>query len=277
MENYWELFERNTLFGGVMSNIEEEHCLYEVNLRGRDEKIFKLELTSKDVLTGAIEKLPTGPWMDELKALNIHISDYESSVEDIDILLGADLLTKLTLDNSVLLECGLRAIDTVFGWTVMGPIARDNHLNNTMRMTVSSLNESSITQLWELETIGIRDSFEVKAKEERDRQVKEAFMKRLVYTDNEKYVVGLPWVDGIQSIPDNYNIAKKRLINATKTLKQKGMYDVYDSLFQQWEQEGFIEEVKDVTFGQCHYNIIQCISPAARQLGCVQYLTLTRL
>lgn len=245
-------FERNTLFGGVMSNIEER-CLYEVNLRGRDEKIFKLELASKDVLTGAIEKLPTGPWMDELKALNIHICDCESSVEDIDILLGADLLTKLTLDKSVLLECGLRAIDTVFGWTVMGPITQDVHLNNTMRMTVSSLNESSITQLWELETIGICDPFEVKAKDERDRQVKEAFMKHLVYTDTEKYVAGLPWVDGIQSIPDNFNIAKKRLINATKTLKQKGMYDVYDSLFQQWEQEGFIEEVKDVTFGQCHY------------------------
>lgn len=81
-----------------------------------------LELPDKNQLTGEIMKIPDGPWMDELKSNDIHVNDYESFGEDVDILIGSDLIPFLILDNSITLKCGLKAVKTVFGWTVMGPI-----------------------------------------------------------------------------------------------------------------------------------------------------------
>ncbi|XP_037048786.1 uncharacterized protein LOC119083230 [Bradysia coprophila] len=245
-------FERNILFGGVITGIEER-SIYEVQLYGINGSMYKLELANKDKITGSVEKLPPGPWMDELKSMGIRISDSESSIEDIDILLGADLLPKVMTDRSMLLECGLRVVETIFGWTIMGPIPKEVQLNTSMQMAVSLVNESDITQLWEMETIGIRDPVETKSKEERNRQVKEDFEKNISYTTDGKYEVSLPWVNGVQEIPDNFKVAEKRLINATKRLKEKGMYHTYDDLFKQWEVEGFIEEVKDANDAQCHY------------------------
>lgn len=36
----------------------------------------------------------------------------------------------------------------------------------------------------------------------------------------------------------------KRLISSTKKLKEKDMYTIYENLFKQWEEEGFIERVE---------------------------------
>lgn len=153
-------FEKNTLFGGIVTGIEER-SIYEVDIFGQSNDKYKLNLATKDKITGSIIKLPHGPWMDELKALDIHISDCESSIEDIDILLGADVLTKVEIGENIWMKNGLKAVETLFGWTIMGPIPTETHLNTTMYTTVSSVNEASIAQLWELDTIDIQDPIEV--------------------------------------------------------------------------------------------------------------------
>lgn len=117
-----QYFERNTLFGGVLLNIEEQ-TVYQVQVESLSGDMKQsLELPDKKRLTGDIINIPKGPWMEELKSRNIEINDCESSGKDVDILFGADLIPLLILDKSVTLKCGLKAVKTIFGWTVMGPI-----------------------------------------------------------------------------------------------------------------------------------------------------------
>lgn len=95
-----------------------------------------------------------------------------------------------------------------------------------------------------METIGIRDPVEVISNEERNQKTKEHFLRTVSRNADGRYQVSLPWTNGMQMIPNNFNTAMKRLTNATKKLKRDGMFEVYENLFKQWEEENFIERVE---------------------------------
>lgn len=66
---------------------------------------------------------------DPLEFVNFKLKHFKTGTDllleeklEPDILIGADLMPKLTTDHSVTLKCGLKAIKTVFGWTIIGPI-----------------------------------------------------------------------------------------------------------------------------------------------------------
>lgn len=144
-----KFYERNTLFGGILSDIEER-TVYEISLGPINQKPrFKLEMADKEKITGQIQKLPKGFWLQELKKHGIWINDYGSNNEEPDILIGADLIPKLTTDHSVTLESGLKAIKTVFGWTIMGPIPQTNQscLSIAMSITTDQIDDAEIKQL----------------------------------------------------------------------------------------------------------------------------------
>lgn len=238
-------FERNTLFGGILSNVEER-TIYQVQIESLNGDVKRtLELPDKKKLTGDIIKIPKGPWMDELKSKNIEINDYDSSGEDVDILIGADLISFLVLDKSITLKCGLKAVKTIFGWTVMGPIPVQNNFvtSHALSIAADQLDDQRIKGLWDLELIGIRDPATKKSQEEKDLQAHVHFNKTVLRNDDGRYKVTLPWVDGQQSIPNNFEIARKRLINVTKKLKKENMFETYNNIFKQWKEEGIIEKV----------------------------------
>ncbi|XP_037029723.1 uncharacterized protein LOC119069705 [Bradysia coprophila] len=239
-------FERNTLFGGILSEVEER-TIYRVDLVSLNGKIKRcLELTGRSKLTGDIIKIPEGPWIDELKSKNIEINDMQSSGQDVDVLIGADLANFLISDQSITLKCGLKAVKTVFGWTVMGPVPVQNNFVNshTLSMITDEITEKGIKNLWDLEIIGIRDPSTKKSQEDRDREAQEHFNTTVTRNDDGRYVVALPWVNGLQSIPNNFEVAYKRLVSTTKKLIKGNMYDAYNNMFQQWKDEGIIEEIK---------------------------------
>ncbi|XP_021965751.1 uncharacterized protein LOC110860944 [Folsomia candida] len=69
-----------------------------------------------------------------------------------------------------------------------------------------------------------------------------------------RYQVSLPWVEGAPSIPDNKNVAQKRLISATAKLRSAGKFEEYEEIFKDWCREGIIEEVNsDVICDNVHY------------------------
>lgn len=165
-------FERNTVFGGGKSSIEER-IIYQVQIESLNgESKRKIELPDKEKITGSIAKIPEGPWMEELKSKGIYINDYESSGKDIDILIGADLIPLLVTDESITLKCGLRAVKTLFGWTIMGAIMAQNNivLSHSLVLESEQLDEKNIQGLWDLELIGIRDPIEVKTQEEKNER-----------------------------------------------------------------------------------------------------------
>ncbi|XP_037037370.1 uncharacterized protein LOC119075084 [Bradysia coprophila] len=239
-------FERNTLFGGIKTGIEERR-IYQVKMESLSGNVkHTMEIPDKQKITGEIPKLPPGPWMDELKLKGIFINDMESSGEDIDVLIGADLATHLILDESITLQCGLRAVKTVFGWTIMGPIQAQTSLviSHSLTLVSNQINEMSIQGLWDLELMGIRDPAMLKTQEEKNAEVQMFFNETLHRNKDGRYIIALPWVDGHQQIPNNFEIARKRLINSTRKLNKDSKFEDYDKIFKQWQDEGIIEEVK---------------------------------
>ncbi|GFW69838.1 hypothetical protein TNCV_2549531 [Trichonephila clavipes] len=53
--------------------------------------------------------------------------------------------------------------------------------------------------------------------------------------DEDRYIVGIPWIEGNEKLEDHYNLAKGRL---EKTLKFTGKLCAYEEVFVDLEKEG---------------------------------------
>jgi hypothetical protein len=77
------------------------------------------------VICGDIPTIGSGPWLSELRKRNIKLTDIGQTVEPIEILLGADIAGRLLTGRREVLSCGLVAVETYLGWTLMGKAPRD--------------------------------------------------------------------------------------------------------------------------------------------------------
>lgn len=63
--------------------------------------------------------------------------------------------------------------------------------------------------------------------------------------DEGRYEVMLPWKDGHPPLPTNFSLAKRRMEQTAKKLKDCGKYEAYDLVFHEWLEEKIIEIVED--------------------------------
>ncbi|GFS95390.1 DUF1758 domain-containing protein [Nephila pilipes] len=97
----------------------------------------------------------------------IVFADFFREETDINLLIGADVLGKLLTGNTVVLECGLTAVETKLRWTVFGKgSCRIDNILPSLSMHSMSLPGN---KLWELEVLGIasenekeKDAFNLK-------------------------------------------------------------------------------------------------------------------
>ncbi|GBL76207.1 hypothetical protein AVEN_234479-1 [Araneus ventricosus] len=143
-----------------------------------------------------------------------------------------------------LLSSGLVAVETHLGWTLMGRVPRVNTERVNLAMTVTSLfvKGAEISDLWRLDVIGIKDPMEKMSKHEIDLKTKEHFKETVKFNQDNRYEVCLSWIDDSSPLPDNFNLAKKRLNVTTEKLVSRNLYDKYEKVFQEWLDEGIIEE-----------------------------------
>ncbi|GBN50017.1 hypothetical protein AVEN_95574-1 [Araneus ventricosus] len=107
-------------------------------------------------------------------------------------------MDRLLTGERKLLSSRLIAVETLLGWTLMGKVPEVNTERVNLAMTVTSLfaKEAEIADLWRLDVLGIKDPMEKKSKQD---------------------------IDDSSPLPDNFNLAKKRL--------------------EEWLDEGIIGEV----------------------------------
>ena len=123
-----------------------------------------------------------------------------------------------------------------------------------MLVTSMMVRDSDVSDLWNLDVIGITDPVDVKSKAEREQEAKDHFLNTVTVDSDGRYEVSLPWVNGRQQIPGNKDVAFKRLENATKKLEAIGRMPDYQSVFDEWVSEGIIEKVQESELDrQCHY------------------------
>ncbi|OXA47646.1 Pro-Pol polyprotein [Folsomia candida] len=251
-----EEWARNVLFGGTLTAPRKVKS-FNVKVQSLDGKHTReILMREAPTICGDIARIPVGPWMKELKRRKIWLTDFENTIvdsQDVEILIGSDYWGQLVVGKPVLLECGLVAVDTIFGWTLSGPIYGDKKSTTALMGISQVITESSVQDLWNLETIGITDPFESKSREECEEAARQHFLRTVSKSENGRYTVTLPWLDGAPEIPGNKSVAEKRLVSTTNKLRSQGQLENYDKIFSEWEKEGFIDEVKVDSDSPCHY------------------------
>ncbi|XP_077528119.1 uncharacterized protein LOC144139709 [Haemaphysalis longicornis] len=227
-------------------------------LRRMDGRRFKLEVLETDVICD--HKIPAPPQSvaHQLGHLDCDIADLANSdaPEDIGLLIGSEYIWGLTTGRTRKLGESLRAVETVFGWSVQGPIewtSQQNQCTETVTLRTSVVEDKTadvLSKFWTLESIGITDKEECKPGE---CAAMEVFEQTLTKVDG-RYEVALPWKTEI-SLDDNKEITTKRLQQLTnRLLKSPELLEEYDAVIRQYIAHGIVERVEgEVDDGQNVY------------------------
>lgn len=136
------------------------HNIYKFGIESLDGR-FHLNMTAleKDKICGPLPRLQNTYLLNRLRELNIIVNDIGDETTDVGILLGADISGYLMTGNIVPLQGSLIAVETKLGWSVQGQII------NTHSYITSYLANFTLTELWDIESLGIKDPVEIKNEE----------------------------------------------------------------------------------------------------------------
>ena len=113
---------------------------------------------------------------------------------------------------------------------------------HVLKLEVLELDKDSIShdlsRFWDLEASGIRGN-------ENESSVHMKFLENVKF-ENGRYEDSLPMKECHPVIPDNFSLAKNRLISLLKRLKdQPSILEKYDSVIQEQLKEGVVEIVEN--------------------------------
>ena len=109
------------------------------------------------------------------------------------------------------------AVQTGLGWVISGPLSYEQPAYRAQEVQVNFVGSDSIMteslernvqRLWDLEALGIAGSSEVY----------EDFVDSIAF-NGTRYSVKLPWKEGHNSLPSNYELSLSRLGNSERNQK----------------------------------------------------------
>lgn len=234
----------HSLFGGV-SIKSTAHKTFLMTLHNPNTE-FKITVPvlDQEMICNHVPRLQDANFLSDLSDKGIILTDVGRNVPDIKILLGADVIGELYTGKMESINKGLVAVETYLGWTVMGKHSCQtiSNLNNFM-LNLFCSERLDLSDLWSLDTIGIKDPVDVKSKSDMEAQTILNF-KQTIKTDNiGRYEVCLPWTEGHPELLDNRDLAEKRLLSTSRRLCKINKFNEYNQVFKEWLQDGIIEEV----------------------------------
>ena len=184
---------------------------------------------------------------------NLPLADFADGSDElsVDLLIGSDNYWTF-MEGPPIRGDGPTAIPTKLGYILNGPVRSRKGLRTVSQTNVQSvhvlksevieLDEDSISQdlsrFWDLEASGIREN-------ESESSVHMKFLENVKF-ENGRYEVSLPMKECHPVIPDNFSLAKTRLISLLKRLKdQPSILEQYDSVIQEQLKAGVVEIVED--------------------------------
>ncbi|KAL1433746.1 hypothetical protein MTO96_012278 [Rhipicephalus appendiculatus] len=182
----------------------------------------ELQVLETDVICDQTIPKPPKQIMEKLEALGYECADFghdDDGPKEIGLLIGADYLWDLATGRTVKLGKRLRAVETAAGWTVQGPVERnekDSHCAQTVMLRTSVIEKTGdmLNKFWTLESIGV-----IEGNEATRTSPALEFFEGTVTTVDGRYEVSLPWKTEIV-LGDNREVAMKRLNQLTKRLKK---------------------------------------------------------
>ena len=238
------IIQRNEVFGGVITQPKEKK-VYIVNVASCQSRYRKnLFLVGENVICNSCPVIPKGPWLQELQEKGIKLSDLGAKNTEVDILIGMDLIPIIQTGRGMRIKPNLLAEETVYGWILGGKLRGvDDKSVATLSISLLVNDNQSITDMWNLDTLGIKDSACQVSQENHNAEVKEKFQAELQQDAEGRYCVKLPWVSKDIQLPTNKVIAERRLAKVTEKLKRENAFANYNQVFENWEAEDMIEVV----------------------------------
>lgn len=186
-----------------------------------------------------------------------HLSDLPAPSDGsaaVEVLIGLDhhhLLKPLELAGGKRDEpYGVR---TLLGWTIMGPVTRTGTVGTRTFSAVEELDDrllKSLQRFWELESSGLYDT-------EKQMSVEDKRVLKLWRDEGKQkngcYELPIPFRPQSSELPDNYTVAKKRLMNlAHKLKKDPNLYTHYKAGMAELLAKGYAEPVPRARKGKEH-------------------------
>ncbi|UYV76800.1 hypothetical protein LAZ67_14002056 [Cordylochernes scorpioides] len=149
------------LFGGRQTR-EEKHSLYSISITNiLKEETVQVKVMGQRMICDRVPILTAGTWMRDLDKKGVTIIRKKNvETSEIDLLLGANNLSKIWTDQVVCLEDGLTSINTKIGWSIFGEISLKEGLASEYASPVFLTMSHKIMDLWDSEMLGVRDPVE---------------------------------------------------------------------------------------------------------------------
>ncbi|XP_076036051.1 uncharacterized protein LOC143022004 [Oratosquilla oratoria] len=129
------------------------------------------------------------------------------------------------------------ATRTYFGWSVNGPISAGKSYN--VGSCFASSIEADVERLWMME-----NECEDRAPSQNDQKVINLWDKETRYEDGH-YVLPIPW-RGEPNLPNNRDVAERRLRSLYKRLVKSGTLNVYSENISDLIKKGYVEYVPEI-------------------------------
>ncbi|GBN05267.1 hypothetical protein AVEN_116395-1 [Araneus ventricosus] len=227
----------HTLFGGARTEpkLLNKYHVKLCSLSQYEHPDLEFDFLDQDVICGDIPRISKGPILKELKRNTIWLSDIGSDCPKIDMLIGSDIYGKILTGLVKQLKVGLTAVNTKLGWVVCGkfddsPIQIDQ--SASILCAGLAVRDYNISDLWNLETIGILDAQHNLTKAAEEEIAHEQFLNSLNRNEEGRYCVGLAWLGNDQQLPNNRFVAEGRLFSVRRKLKSLNKYGDYDQVFR---------------------------------------------
>ncbi|XP_018406252.1 PREDICTED: uncharacterized protein LOC108782470 [Cyphomyrmex costatus] len=198
-----------------------------------------------ETLCQDIPKKSGGPWIEELQHKSVTLSDYEYADNSISLLIGADIAGELYTGKIFNLKCKLTTIETRLGRTLLGRTPQFKKQESDTVLTVLSMyaQNADIDDLWNPDVIGIEDPILKLSKGHHLQEILFRFRDTIKINQSGRYEVFLPWKENHPPLCENREIAERRLRNTIVKLRNDGLLHEYEKVFNEWLEEGIIEEV----------------------------------
>ncbi|XP_056647487.1 uncharacterized protein LOC130452213 [Diorhabda sublineata] len=240
----------HALFGGSKTEPKTHQC-YKIRLQSLMSAFScNFEVLDSEQICHAIPSIPKGLWVSELREKKIELTDDREG--PIGILVGADVAGKLLTGRREVLSCGLVAIETSLGWTIMGRV-KDAETSCMVNISLHCAQEFDPSDMWRLDVLGIEDPALVSTKEEAKTVVRRHFLETVKILPDGRYDVCLPWLKEHPPLPRNFDLARGRLESTLAKLRNGHLVKEYEAVFQEWLKDEIIEEVQLDKWDFGHY------------------------
>ncbi|KAH9638610.1 hypothetical protein HF086_002934, partial [Spodoptera exigua] len=172
---------------------------------------------------------------------------------EVELLLGAKLFPYLLLHNKILSPTAPSAVETVFGYILMGEIpsslSNKNNIDlNTASYFSTALNiddshcflslDESLHKFWNIEEIPSK-SFMSPA----DRECEQLYVSTVSRDSSGRYCAALPFCKNPELLGNSYAVAYRRLINLEKTkLRVPALRASYNEIIQEYIDQDYLTE-----------------------------------